>query len=80
MLWFLVKFLTLALLQEAWQTKSDGGEDGDGELHEAQVSVSTAEKDWNQQGGLWATLLQVLATHILEDAQPSIFLLKVFIH
>ena len=49
------------MIQEAWQTKSDGEEEGDGELHEAQVSVSTAEKDWNQQGGLWATLLQVLA-------------------
>lgn len=44
--------------QEAWQT-SDESETGDGELQEAQLSVSTAEKDWGQQKGLWRTLLQV---------------------
>lgn len=59
-------------MQEAWQTKSDGGEDDDDELQEAQLSVSTAEKEWNQQSGLWATLLQVVevaARHIFHTNQ-----------
>lgn len=62
-------------MQEAWQTKSDGGEDDDGELQEAQLSVSTAEKEWNQQSGLWATLLQVVkvaARHIFHTNQNGV--------
>jgi hypothetical protein len=49
-------------VQESWESGKEGGEDAsDGELQEAQLSVSAAEKEgvWSKQNNLWQTLLQV---------------------